>query len=352
MSEDVLTTIAKRAESLRKIITNVIWIAIVVVVLAAVGRFLVVTDAPKPIASPQAPRTIPQSIPWNEVDKAVASAMSDARKSAEVFASQQLDVWVADLMTRVDPDFLDWYFSYWTQQKLGLEGLWQYGVKYFFESQPSAAEKLTEKIQQEFSKRVLRPQIAELALERIVRGTATVYMDRLRTNLSSVPTTYKIPSAEWDKYVEGIALTTIGADGNRETPVTLKALTASSAGGAVLIAGKMKVLVAKLSSKVMAKSAGKVASNMAIKTGEKVVAKAGRKFLGTIVGIGVLVWDVWDHNQTVAVNRPILRKAIADYFAELKVSLLTDADAGIMATFNDLERQVVAVNRQQEKTAQ
>jgi hypothetical protein len=347
MSEDGLSKTAKRVEAVRKILTNTIWILIVVVVLAAIGRYLLAKDADRTEkATRPSEKPIVQTIPWHEVDKAVAAAITETRKSTETYAGQQLDAWMADLMKRVDTDFLDWYFSYWTQQLLGLAGLWQYGVQYFFEEQPSAAEKLTEEIQEEFSKRVLRPQIAELELERIVRDTANHYIDQLRSNLATVPTSYKIPHAEWDRYLEGIALTTAGTDGNRQTPITLKALTASGAGGAVLLAGKMKILVSNLSSKVMAKSAGKAASKMAAKTGSKVAAKAGGKFLGTIVGVGVLVWDVWDHNQTKKENRPILRQAMADYFTELKDILLNDPEAGIMTTFNDLEKQVFSSVRQ------
>lgn len=346
MSEDGLTRTAKRFEAVRKILTNAIWIIIVIVVLAAIGRYFIAKDAYKSeqtILTSEKP--IIQTIPWHEVDKTVATAITETRKSTEAFAGQQLDEWMAGLMRRVDDDFLNWYFSYWTQQILGLEGLWQYGVNYFFENQPTAAEKLTEEIQEEFSKRVLRPQIAELELERIVRDTANHYVVQLRTNLETVPTTYKIPHADWDRYIEGIAITTAGTDGNRETPVTLKALTASGAGGAVLLAGKIKVLIGKLTSKVMAKSAGKAASKMAAKTGGKVAAKAGGKFLGTIVGIGVLVWDVWDHNKTKKENRPILRQAMADYFKELKDILMNDPEAGIMTTFNDLEKQVFSAMR-------
>ena len=338
--DDGLTKTAKRIEAVRKILTNTIWITIVVVVLAAVGRYLVLRDTDKVAQIRPQEKPIVQFIPWDGVDKAVAMAMIETRKSTEAFASRKLDKWIAELMNRVDPDFLDWYFSYWTQQLLGLEGLWQYGANYFFENQPTAAAKLTEEIQEEFSKRVLRPQIAELELERIVRETADYYVAQLQKNLGTVPKKYKIPHADWDRYIEGIALTTYGTDGNRQVPVTLKAVVASGAGGAVLLAAKMKMLIGKVSGKVMAKSAGKAASKMAAKTGGKVAAKAGGKFLGTIVGVGVLVWDVWDHNKTVKENRPILRQAMADYFGELKDILLNDHAAGIMTTFHDLEKQV------------
>jgi hypothetical protein len=341
MSNDGLTKAAKRVESIRKIVTNTIWLIIIVVVLATIGRYFVARDVynSEKIERPTE-KPIVQTIPWDEVDKTVADAIKETRKSTEMFVEQQLDTWISGLMKRVDDSFLNWYFSYWTQQVLGLEGLWQYGVNYFFKNQPTASEKLTEEIQEEFSKRVLRPQIAELELERIVRETTNHYIAQLRSNLATIPTTYKIPHADWDRYIEGIAITTAGTDGNRETPVTLKALAATGAGGAVLLAGKINLLLGKLTGKVMAKSAGKAASKMAAKTGGKVAAKAGGKFLGAIVGIGVIIWDVWDHNRTKAENRPILRQAMADYFDELKDILMNDPEAGIITTFNDLERQI------------
>ncbi|MGB3212796.1 MAG: hypothetical protein WBB19_19000 [Desulforhopalus sp.] len=352
MSKDK-KSIAKRIfTSLPARAGKLIWLIIFVVILAGIGRYLGSkgTDNTASLKAPDKP--IVQPLPWREVDLAVAKALSQARQMTAIFASHEIDKWVNDLMARVDNDYLEWYFSYWTQQILGLEGLWQYGVNSFFENQPTAAEKLTQEIQEEFSKRVLRPQIAELVLERIARETAEYYVTELRKNLDVVPARYKIPHAEWDRYLEGIALTTYGADGNRGTGITLKALTLTTAGGTVLLVGKMKFLIGKLSSKVMAKSAGKAAVTIATKTGAKVAAKGGGKFLGPIIGVGVLVWDVWDHNNTKKENRPLLRQSLVDYFAELKDILLNDTEAGIMVIFNDLEKQVFSALKASGKVAQ
>lgn len=353
MSKDEKSIIERYFASLLTSFRKLIWLIIVVVVLAGIGRYFGLKNAEETASIQVREKPIVQSLSWTEVDQAIVTAITEARKTTEVFASQKIDKWINNLMTRVDTDFLEWYFSYWTQQILGLEGLWQYGVNSFFENQPTAAEKLTEEIQEEFSKRVLRPQIAELVLERIVRDTAELYVAELRKHLDVVPTKYKIPHADWDRYMEGIALTTYGADGNRETDITLKALTLTTAGGTVLLVGKMKFLIGKLSSKIMVKSAGKAAAKIATKTGAKVAAKGGGKFLGPIVGIGVLAWDAWDHNNTKKENRPILRQSIADYFLELKDILLNDSEAGIMVIFNDLERQVfTALKASEDKIVQ
>ena len=331
------------------ILRKTIWVIIGIIILATIGRYLSLSNSPAPGTRSPAEKPVAERIAWNDVDQAIAEAMSTARKSTDNFASQSIDIWLAELTVRVDTDFLEWYFSYWTQQLLGLEGLWQYGVNSFFAAEPTAAEKLTEEIQEEFAKRVLRPQISELVLERIVRDSAAHYVEELRKNLEVVPGTYKIPRADWDRYLEGIALTTYGTDGNRRTDISLKALTMTTAGGTVMLIGKMNLLVGKLSSKVMAKSAGKAAAKIATKTGAKVAAKGGGKFLGPIVGIAVIIWDVWDHNATKNENRPILRQSIVDYFSEIKDILLHDTESGIMVTFNDLETQVLAALKSLEK---
>jgi len=346
MADGSLDRTARRLEAIRRILTNLVWIAIVVVVLAAVGRYLISREdlwsGHETPARRSAERPVVEVVAWNEVDAAIADAVKRARESTEAHASEQMDVWTGQLMGRIDDDFLEWYFGYWTQQILGLEGLWQHGVHYFFESQPTAAERMTEEIQAEFARRVLRPQVAELELERIVRSTADHFVARLRENLAAVPATYKIPVVEWDRYLEGFALTTSSTEGGRETPLTLKALVASTGGGAVLLAAKLNVLLGKLSGKVIAKSAGAAASKLAAATGAKVAAKAGGKFLGPIVGVGILVWDVWDHQATEAENRPILRKALQDYLAELKDILLHDPESGIVTTFVDMEKQLLS----------
>lgn len=343
-AEDGLDKAARRVEALRRLVTNLIWLAIILVVLAAAGRWFMQQQQRRQPPTAQAPagKVLPPPIPWQEVDQAVAAALRESRAEAATFAAARLDLWTGALMTRVDSDFLDWYFSYWTQQLLGLKGLWQQGLHFFLEQQPGAAEKLTEQLQEEFAARVLRPQVAELELEHIVRDTALHYVEQLQGRLEQLPERYRIPRTDWERYLAGIAATTGATEANRETPLTLKTLTVSGAGGAALLAGNLKVLLGKLGPKVMAKSTGKAASQMAAKTGTKVAAKAGGKFLGTIVGVGVLAWDVWDHRATVRENRPILRQALRDYLHELQDILLNDPEAGLMTVFDDFSRQMAA----------
>lgn len=342
MAKGRLQKTAEGVEAVRRILVNTIWVAIILIVLSAAGWYLVrqnvagdatyVTQPPAQVVKPTAP-----VIDWNEVDSSLAAVLQSAREKARSHAEAELDQWITSLMTRVDESFLDWYFSYWTQQMLGLKGLYQYGVHYVISELPTASEKLTEEIQEEFTNRVLQPQVAQRKIERIINETAEVYLLELHKGLEKIPQQYEIGRAQWQEYLQDIAITAQAAQGSRQTPLTLKALTVAGGGGAVLLAGNMKGLVGKIGSKVLTKSSGKAASAMAAKTGGKVVAKAGGKFFGTIVGFGVLIWDIWDHNTNERENRPFLRLALKDYFAELKIILLDDPEYGIMSTFRRLE---------------
>lgn len=342
-----LQTTAEVLDSLRRILVNSLWIAIVLIVLAAGGWVIVQSQLDERRAdgegrSAATVKPVRPEIDWRRVDAALAAALQSSRESAREYAAGQLDDWTASMMERVDQSFFDWYFSYWTQQLLGLKGLYQYGVHYVLKSQPTASEKLTEEIQAEFAARVLQPQIAQKTLERIINETASRYVNSLRQNLDDIPSTYSIGRAEWQMYLEDIAITAGAVEGGRQTPLTLKTLTVTGAGGAALLAANMKTAISKAGSKLMANSTGKLASSMAAKTGGKVVAKAGGKFFGAIAGFGVLIWDVWDHRLTEKENRPQLRRSLVDYFQELKLLLLDDPETGIMATFYAFEQQLAA----------
>ncbi|MEZ5671995.1 MAG: hypothetical protein R3E08_06265 [Thiotrichaceae bacterium] len=42
----------------------------------------------------------------------------------------------------------------------------------------------------------------------------------------------------------------------------------------------------------------------------KVIAKMGGELFGTIVAVGIIIWDVWDHAKTRESGIPYLRKNI------------------------------------------
>lgn len=347
MTKDRFTTMAERLEALRKIVTNLVWLAVLLVILAGIGKIIVflgmdeVDQALKNgTSTTDTQRPTRPTVDWRRVDADVAEAVEKAGDAAESFATELLGEWINSFMERVDNDFLDWYFSYWTQQVMGLRGLWQSGVHFFFSSQPTAAEKITETVQNQFANQVLRPEIAQMELEKIARRTVDLYVDALRQNLERIPETYNIPRAEWERYLDEFAMMTARTDGSRSVPLTLKTLVASGAGGTVLVGAEIGKMAGKVMGKSAAKAAGKTSGKLAAKTGTKVAAKSGGKFLGPIIGIGILIWDIWDHHRTKEVNRPVLRRAFADYFEALKDQILNDARYGIRTTFLEMERRI------------
>jgi len=336
------------------LLAKIFWLIVAIIVAAALGKWWlgreVATPArvTKPVPAPP--------IDWSQVDAAIVASLRQAHAAAETTATQKLEAWSADLMWRVDHDFLDWYFGYWNQQKLGLKAL-GYAVKhYLFADEPDAAARITEEVQQEFAQRVLRPQIAQLELERITTEVLEVYVSRLTAGLAGIPEEYKIPKPEWERYLNDIAVLTTQAEGNREIALSLKAATVASVGGGVLLAQTLSPALTSLGSKVSGqlagKAAGEAAAEVAAKTGGKVAAKTGGRLLGLIVGFGIIIWDVWDHYQTEEIERPKLRQTIADYFVEVKHSLLYEPETGIMSLIQGMEGNIVSSLRTQPAAAQ
>ncbi|MCB0304858.1 MAG: hypothetical protein KDI38_13890 [Calditrichaeota bacterium] len=321
------------------LIKLVIALAVTLVLIVKLPQILKLIN---PEAPPRKIETvIPEPIPWDQVDDEVRRILENARKKAQAEADLRLTRWTDEMMVRVDDDFLEWYFDYWNQQVLGLKSIWYWSLNQLMADQPTAAEGITEDIQLAFAQRVLRPQVAQLELERITRDAMEIYVYELRRGLDHIPKTYQIPQGEWDRYLEDLAILTGGVEGNREVDLTLKALTVGGASGAVLLAGSIRQASGRFGSKLIPGMAGKSAAKLATRTGRSVLRKTGGRLLGPIIGIGILIWDYWDHSETKRINKPILRQAIADYFHEMKGSLLYDNDTGIMSVIHKIEIGIV-----------
>ncbi|MCA9741663.1 hypothetical protein KC734_09000 [candidate division KSB1 bacterium] len=328
------------------IIRGLIYLAVAFIILAILGDYFISRDAEKKTAYqpplPPVAKPIPKKvIPWHEVDAEVKETLFAARAEADTFAAGELQAWHERLMVRVDHDFLEWYFDYWNQQAIGFKGLYQTILNSIDESYPTAAEKITEEIQYEFAQRVLHPQLAQLELERITRETVNVYVENLRLGLEGIPEQYTIPKETWDRYLNGIAVITAGAEGNRTVSLSMKAITASSVGGAILLAKPVKVAAGKIGMKYSSRLAAKSTAKIAAKTGEKVASKSGGKLLGPIIGLGIIIWDAIDHEKTRAEAEPILRENIRIYLLEVKDQLLHDTENGVMAVVHEIETSIL-----------
>jgi hypothetical protein len=328
-----------------------IWaIVILVVIIPLVGQVF--------IAKAFSPNTVTKEtnypvevveerrVDWSKVNEAMKLTLDNAYNSAEDYASKELDVWVDELMGRVDGSFLDWYFGYFNQKQIEYKSLFVQlssgASRLLNPNNPTPAEKVaevvTEDFQKEFAKRVLIPQTSQLRLERITQQTVKRYLDELKGNINSIPVKYNLPQGDWERYLNEIAITINDTEG-KISNLPLKVLV----GGGSYLALKPLVapLVVKVGSKVVAKMASKAGAKVAAKTGASLVGKLGASVLDCTVGVGILLWDVWDTNHTANVEKPILHDNLAAYLQEVKYSLLNNRENGIMTVIDQIQSKIV-----------
>jgi hypothetical protein len=319
-------------------ISKFLWLIVILIVLVALGKMFVFKSGKDSRVTEPVKKTVVKKVDWSQVDKEIEKVMVEARLETEKLAADRLDQWIDKNMARVDSDFLKWYFSYWTQQELGIKALLAQVWHWVDSDSPSAAERVTREVQEEFTNRVIRPQIAQLEMERIIDEIVSYYTAVLKGKLEKIPGEYQIKPADWDRYISDISVMVKNVEANRGTSIPLKALVGLTAGGAILVVKALRPVITKIGAKISSKLAAKSAAKMAAKTGGKVAAKTGGKFLGAIIAVGIIIWDVWDHHATVKKAKPVLRQNIYDYLKEVKRSILHDPEYGIMTVIYQMEQ--------------
>ena len=320
-----------------KTVTPMIWtVVIIVVIIPLLGNFLISKSLTN-----TATTAIVVAPPhdFSKVNQDIKNAIQTAHTTAETFASKELDKWETEVIARVDNSFLDWYFDYFNQKKMEFTVPFNFvksAVLNRFDmtaASRAVSEKLTEDFQREFANRVLLPKNAQLKFQLITQDTANLYIAEVSKNVKVVQNNYNIPQVQWDKYLNDIA-STISDKGNISN-LSLKVLVGGS--GYLLAKPLILGVATKVGSKVTAKVASKAAAKVATKTGGTVASQLGVGLIDPIVGIGIIIWDLWDYNHTVTVERPILREHIVEYLKDVKKSLLTHPETGIMAAIYQLE---------------
>ena len=320
-----------------KTVTPMIWtIVLLVVIIPLLGNFIISKSLTN-----TATTAVVVSPPhdFSKVNQDVKNAIQAASTTAETFASKELDKWETEVIARVDNSFLDWYFDYFNQKKMEFTVPFNFVKSAIFNrfdmnaASQAVSEKLTEDFQREFANRVLVPRNAQMRFQLITQDTANLYIAEVSKNVKVVQNNYNIPQVQWDKYLNDIA-TTINDKGNVSN-LSLKVLV----GGSGYLIAKPLILgmAAKIGSKVTAKVATKAAAKMATKTGGTVASQLGVGLIDPIVGVGIIMWDLWDYDRTVKVERPILREHLVAYLKDVKKSLLTNPETGIMAAIYQLE---------------
>jgi len=323
-------------------------IVVIIVIIPLLGKAIIANSFDTSIRQKTDKIVTVNPADWGKVDNAVKETLQKARQKAQSYAQVELNLWSDDLMGRIDPNFLNWYFGYFNQKEIeyksffaGITG----AASYWFNpndqtSEEKIAEEITTEFQIEFAKRVLRPEIAQLQLQRITNQTVRLYLDEVSQNIKLIPINYKISQVDWNRYLNDVAITIYDTEGHLSN-ISLKIF----AGGGAYLA--VKPIVAKLvvSSKVVGKLAGKVGAKIAAKTSGILAAKIGGVLLDTTVGVGILLWDVWDNNHTAFIEKPILRENLANYLQEVEDSLLNNPETGVMVAVDGIQKNIInAIN--------
>lgn len=311
---------------------------IVILILARLGKLAILRPA---AARQQVVARSASELHW-QMDRAMAESLREARSAAEGSARELLQPWVAQFKSRVEPGFLDWYFSYFTQQAIGLRGLLSGLSSMVFASRASAAEPAVQGFQEEFAARVLRPELAQLALERIRDQVLLRYIEQLRASLAAVPYRYAIAETDWDRHLQTLGRIGGRTNASRQVPLDIKALVGTGGMAGLLAAKKVLAAPVALGAKLGAKTVGSAAEQVVAKTGAKVAAKFGAEALGAIVSVGIVVWDLWDHQKTVEEQRPILRASLLEYIDAIGEDALSNPATGLLAVIETVERAILA----------
>lgn len=326
-----------------KFVSAILWLCIMAIIVAYVGRSYLDEGMIRIPFQERAARevSIRPAVSWTAIDREIKDAVQAAHDQAILTASGELERWHRTLMQRVDNDFLPWYFNYFNQQMIGLSYAYHWAYDNIVGSTRSPDEKVIGGIQQQFSNRVLRPQISQMEIEEITKNAVTVFVSDLNTRLQSIPGKYDMHPEEWDRHLNSIAVLASNVEGDRTVPLTLKALTVGATAASAPLVAKafapvIKAAAAKMTTLVSAKVMGSAAAATAAATGGKVAGAAATGFLGPVIAVGIIGWDLYDHARTVEENTPIMRENIADYLGKFNDTLL-ESDGSIGGVIHNLE---------------
>jgi hypothetical protein len=275
-----------------------------------------------------------------KVNQRTLTALTEARATAEDFASRDLDTWLDELKTRVDGDFLDWYYGYFNQKGREILALWR-GV-----TSQNISEKEFQDFNQQFTSRVVSPDDIKARLEVLTAEVTNLYALELNKKLTAAQKDLKIPPQQWNLYLARISETVAKRD-----PISGSALAGTSiAGGYVLadalLSGTVNAFfegqAVRLLEPVIAGLGPEAASALGV--GAMGAVKFAGKFAGPILGGGLIAYDLLSYVHRVDQEKPKLRERIFSDLQLLKRSALTDVTTRINQLESNVRKSIDSVS--------
>jgi len=291
-------------------------------------------------------KQLPPQVDWFTLRGDLAIAVNAARETAMAQANEELEAWHRTVMTKVDEDFLPWYFGYWQSQKRAAAYVWDWMV----DDQQAATLKAAERLSDQLSARALPPYLTDTALEAIAARAAERFAAELRRELDQIPARYAIPPADWDRFMTGLSFTITAYDDQaqmRMADVSLKGLVASGgviagvsigryasrsvAAGFERMAAGMGARAAQSGTAIAGRAVARQAVNRSVsQLGSGVAARGGARAAGSLGGplvaaltIGVVgAWEYVAHTSHVEEHQPRMRAAIEEFLAAFEADLI------------------------------
>lgn len=285
---------------------------------------------------------------WAEIDQQLVEALESAYSNTENFASRELDRWVAKRAENIDHPFLDWYFNFFHQKitQIGVPFAWlalkMDGQLKLFQSEEEKTKNLnTDEIINRRMQAEMRQKFADMVLNEealsdikdIVERTAQNYASAIGVGFAKVKSRYRVPDQDWENHMDALSqmITNTATQG--------LGLPGSALSG-MLTEKILLVTAASAGTKLTASLVTKSTSKLLAKGGSVIAAKWGATLVDPVVGLGLIVWEIWSYKANVAKNRPQMRANLVGYITQLRNGI-QDGGNGIMDAILDLQNDFV-----------
>ncbi|MFA9459555.1 hypothetical protein [Thiohalorhabdus methylotrophus] len=332
-----------------------IFLLVLLATAALLSRYIGEDGAPFAWLEEDRTFTVAAPVDWSSVDAEIRAVFLEARRKAEQRARQELDAWQAELMQRVEEDFLPWYFGFWNQQWRDLKALGYLAADWV--GGAGAQDTMMADFRDAFAVQVMPPGETQMRMEAIARESLRVYLEHARSRLREIPAEYQVPRDDWQQHLSHIGLQLAQArTQDEQVPTTLKGLVTFGAAGTTAVVLRGSRAMGRVGAAAMrwAPRAGAAAGETALvgsalrgrvaRTGGRRAARTGGRLGGRVLGaaalVGFLAWDVYDYSRTEAELRPKLRKRLAAYLDALRQRMLRDSGNGVLAPVHEVESAV------------
>ncbi|MCT7953791.1 hypothetical protein [Laspinema palackyanum] len=311
-----------------KIASIIFWSLVILLVLfPLLGRLIMTQALAAELNPPSSLEITPNMVAFwgtSNTQQAFEQARQTAYQKAQEYAERELEQWEAELIDRLDTDFLNWYFNYFNQRTqellIFLDYLGEMAITGFDPSivDDRIKDRILSNINREFARRVVSSKSAKSKFKTIVIDTTELYLGQLSYGLKNVPRKYNLAQADWQEYLDTIKVRLENERGNESLSVE--------------IVGAGSYLAIKAGSLIAAKAGSKIAASLLSRSIVSIIDPA--------IGLGLIAWDYWDYTNGVAINKPRLREDLVESLHEIKKTLLTDPEFGVMSAVNELDEKI------------